>query len=176
MVEGYGLTDCNKLLNTTPFKIGLPFDSTPPTTLQEDAQKQVTKTYQQVMGNLKWLSISTRLDITTIHLILSSYSHKPSDKHLSSVIYICCQILCQQSITWIIFFIQAPVSSPSICNISNLFIPYRICQRQLGTNGCIGSQTKHTRSRAIPLIPLLDFWLDNHSPYDSSGVGLHLSK
>ena len=88
MVECYGLTDCNKSICVTPFKTGLPVDVIPPSTLPEDSQKQITKTYQQVMGDLNWLRISTRLDITTIHSILSAYSHKPSDQHLSSAMHV----------------------------------------------------------------------------------------
>ena len=40
------------------------------------------------MGDLNWLSISTRLEITTIHSILSAYIHCPSDQHLSSALRI----------------------------------------------------------------------------------------
>ena len=40
------------------------------------------------MGDLNWLSISTRLDITTIHSILSAYSHCPSAQHLASALHV----------------------------------------------------------------------------------------
>ena len=66
----------------------MPVDTIPPSTLLEDEQSKITKTFQQVMGDLNWLSISTRLDITTIHSILSAYSHKPSEAHLSSTLYV----------------------------------------------------------------------------------------
>ena len=73
MVEQYGLTDCNKSPRATPIKTGYPVYSIPPSTLSDEAQQKITKTYQQVMGNLNWLTILTWLDITTIYSILSVY-------------------------------------------------------------------------------------------------------
>ena len=88
MVKRYGLTECKKSVCATPFKIGLLVDIISPSTLQEDAQKKITKTFQTAMGDLNWLLISTCLNITTIHSILSAYSHKSSDQHLLSALHV----------------------------------------------------------------------------------------
>ena len=88
MIDRYNLTDCNKSPHMLPFKRGLPVDTIPPSTLSTEDQSQVTKKYQQLMGDLNWLSISTRINITSIHLILSAYSHKPSREHLGSALQV----------------------------------------------------------------------------------------
>ena len=49
------------------------------------------------MGDLNWLSISTRLDIITIHSILLAYSHRPSEQHLASALHVVRYCSCNPS-------------------------------------------------------------------------------
>ena len=56
--------------------------------LPEVQQNPLTKRYQQIIGNLNWLSISTGPDITAIVSLLSAHSHCPSPAHLDSVMHV----------------------------------------------------------------------------------------
>ena len=88
MVKRYNLSNCNTSPWMLRFKRGLSVDTIQPSTLPTEEQNEATKKYQQLMGNLNWLSISTRIDITSIHSILSTYSYKPSQDHLSSALQV----------------------------------------------------------------------------------------
>ena len=58
MVDRYNLSDCNKSHRMLPFKRDLPVDTLPPSTLNITDQANITKKYQQLMGDLNWLSLS----------------------------------------------------------------------------------------------------------------------
>ena len=73
IVDWHNLTDFNKSNRATPFRSGFPVDNIQPSQLPDDQQKPLTKKYQQVIGDLNWLSISTRPDITAIVSLLSAH-------------------------------------------------------------------------------------------------------
>ena len=58
------LSDCNRSPKATLFKSGFPVDTIPPSTLSPTPQTTLTPPHQQIMGDLTWLSISIRPDIT----------------------------------------------------------------------------------------------------------------
>ena len=82
IVDRHGLTNCNKSTRATPFRSGFPVDNIQPSNLPDNQQQPLTKQFQQLLGDLNWLSISTRPDITAIVSLLSAHSHKPSPAHL----------------------------------------------------------------------------------------------
>ena len=83
------LLNCNTSTRAMPFRSGFPVDTIPPSQLETSAQVVVTKQYQQlVLGDLNWLSISTRPDLTSILTLLSEYTHKPSPQHLDSARFV----------------------------------------------------------------------------------------
>ena len=63
-------------------------DNIQPSTLPPDTQTTLTKRYQQIIGDLNWLSISTRPDVTAIVSLLSAHSHRPSPAHLDSAMHV----------------------------------------------------------------------------------------
>ena len=58
----YNLTDCNKSTRATPFRSGFPVDNIAPSSLPSNDQYTLLKKYQQISGDLNWLSISTHAD------------------------------------------------------------------------------------------------------------------
>ena len=88
VVDRHNLSDCNKSTRATPFRSGFPVDTINQSTLSDTLQAPITKTFQQVIGDLNWLSISTRPDITAIVSLLSAHSHKPSQAHLDSAMHV----------------------------------------------------------------------------------------
>ena len=88
IVERYNLLDCNKSPRATPFRSGFPVDNIAPSTLSPSAQEALLKKFQQIMGDLNWLSISTRPDITTIVSLLSAHTQSPSQAHFDSAIHV----------------------------------------------------------------------------------------
>ena len=88
IVDRHNMTDCNKSPRATPFRSGFPVDNIQPSTFPTDKQTTLTKRYQQIIGDLNWLSISTRPDITTIVSLLSAHSHCPSPAHLDSAMHV----------------------------------------------------------------------------------------
>ena len=104
MVDQYYLADYNKSPRTSPFKCGLPIDTTmEDCSLSTMDQKDTTKRHQQIMGNLNWLSISTRLDLTCIHSLLSAYSHRPSKAHLWSSTLLVIKYCASNPSHWLFF-------------------------------------------------------------------------
>ena len=77
MVDRHQLSDCNKSTRATPFRSGFTVDSFPPSSLDDATQLPLTKNFQQIIGDLNWLSISTRPDISTIVSLLAAHSHRP---------------------------------------------------------------------------------------------------
>ena len=59
-------------------------DTIAPSILPAIDQEPLTKTFQQLIGDLNWLSISTRPDITAIVTLLSANSLKPAPAHLDA--------------------------------------------------------------------------------------------
>ena len=88
VVDRYKLSNCNTSPRATPFRSGFPVDTIAPSTLTSDAQEPLTKTYQQVIGDLNWLSISTRPDITAIVSLLAAHSQKPSPAHYDAAMHV----------------------------------------------------------------------------------------
>ena len=86
IVEHHNMSDCNKSTRATPFRSGFPVDNIPQSTLPDAQQAPLTKRYQQLIGDLNWLSISTRPDITAIVSLLSAHSHCPSPAHHDSAL------------------------------------------------------------------------------------------
>ena len=81
MVDCHQLSDCNKSTRATPFRSGFTVNSIPPSSLDNATQLPLTKNFQQILGDLNWLSISTRPDISTIVSLLAAHSHRPSPAH-----------------------------------------------------------------------------------------------
>ena len=88
IVDRYNLSDCNTLTRATPFRSGFPVDTIAPSELPEAQQDSLTKKFQQVIGDLNWLSISTRLDITAIVSLLSAHSHNPAPAHFDAALHV----------------------------------------------------------------------------------------
>ena len=84
LVDRHHLTNCNKSTRATPFRSGFPVDNITVNSLDESEQNILTKNYQQLIGDLNWLSISTRPDISTITSLLAAHSHKPASAHLDA--------------------------------------------------------------------------------------------
>ena len=72
----------------TPYRAGLTIDSIPHIDMNEDDQAKLTKKYQQYIGMLNWLAISTRPDISPVLSLLSSYMASPSPGHLDAARYV----------------------------------------------------------------------------------------
>lgn len=88
MVNRYNLNNYNKSPRATPYRSGFPVDNIAPSTLPLSEQTDLTKRFQQIIGDLNWLSISTRPDITTIISLLSAHSHLPSPAHFDSALHV----------------------------------------------------------------------------------------
>ena len=84
LVDRHQLLDCNKSTRATPFWSGLPVDNILPSSMDESEQTSLTKLYQQIIGDLNWLSINTLPDISTIILLLTAHSHKPAQSHFDA--------------------------------------------------------------------------------------------
>ncbi len=63
-------------------------DTIAQSTLPAVDQEPLTRTFQQVIGDLNWLSISIRPDITTIVSLLAANSHKPAPAHLDAAMHV----------------------------------------------------------------------------------------
>ena len=72
----------------TPYRSGFPVDKINSIQGDFENQEQLTKTMQQLVGCLNWLSISTRPDIATITNILSKYTSKPTPQHIDHAKYV----------------------------------------------------------------------------------------
>ena len=72
MIERYNLAACNKSPRAVRFKWGLPVDTISLSTLPTDQQTTIAKQFQQIIGDLNLLSISTHIDTTSIYLILKT--------------------------------------------------------------------------------------------------------
>ena len=63
-------------------------DKIAPFTLMSTEQAVLTKYFQQIIGDINWLSISTLPDITTIASLLLVHSHSPEPAHFDSALHI----------------------------------------------------------------------------------------
>ena len=86
LLSRHKLSDWNKLPRKTPFTSGFPVAITP-STLSPTAQTALTPHYQQLMGDLTWLSISKRPDIIAVLSLLSEHTHTPSQAHLQFALH-----------------------------------------------------------------------------------------
>ncbi len=64
----------------------------------DSQQTPLTRQFQQVIGDLNWLSISTRPDITAIVSLLAAHSHKSAQAHLDSAMHVICYLASTSSI------------------------------------------------------------------------------
>ena len=85
------LQDCNTSLTATPFRRGLPIDTitdgvdlTDPTIFCPTR----TKYFQEIMGCLNWLNISTRPDLNTVITLLAPHQASPLSGHLAAALYV----------------------------------------------------------------------------------------
>ena len=88
LLSRHNLSECNISPRATPFKSGFPVDCIPPSNLSVTNQAKLTTPYQQLMGDLTWLSISTRPDVTAILSLLSEHTHTPSQAHLTYALHV----------------------------------------------------------------------------------------
>ena len=88
LISCHQLSDCNRPPRATPFKSGFPVNAIPPSALSDADHSTFTLPYQQFMGDLTWLGISTQPDITAILLLLSEHAHAPSNAHLNYALYV----------------------------------------------------------------------------------------
>ncbi len=85
------LLNCNTSPRATPFRRGLPVDTVTDALDLNDPSlytPQRTKSFQEIMGCLNWLSISTRPDITTIVTLLASHQAQPLQGHLNAALHV----------------------------------------------------------------------------------------
>ena len=98
-VEHYNLTDCNQSPRATPFRSGFHVDNVALSQLPPNEQSIILKKYQQIIGDLNWLSISTRPDKTTIVLLLPAHTKSPSQAHYDAA-FTCHKVHGVNSIPW----------------------------------------------------------------------------
>ena len=86
------LLGCNTSPRATPFRCGLPVD-----TITDGIENLTdpslycskrTQYYQEIMGCLNWLSISTRPDITAIVTLLAPHQAAPLQGHLNASLHV----------------------------------------------------------------------------------------
>ena len=106
LLSRHSLSNCNKSPRATPFKSGFPVDCIPPSNLSPIDKAKLTSPYQQLMGDLTWLSISTRPDITAILSLLSEYTHSPSQAHLNSALHVVKYLASTLSLGLLYSFVQ----------------------------------------------------------------------
>ena len=63
-------------------------DNIAPSTLSSNDQTTLTKKYQQIIGDLNWLSISIRSDITTVVSLLAAKTQLPAPAHYDSALHV----------------------------------------------------------------------------------------
>ena len=68
---------------TTPYQDGFPIDSIPKLKPSPN-QAKLTKYYQQLIGSINWLSISTCPDISTVTNLLAKYMLNPNSHHIAA--------------------------------------------------------------------------------------------
>ena len=73
--------DCNKSTKATPFRSGFPVDNIAPSNLSSHEQAILLEKYQQIIGDMNWLSISTHPDITMIVSLLAAKIQSPAPAH-----------------------------------------------------------------------------------------------
>ena len=88
IVKRYNLMDFNKSTRATPFRSGFPVNNIAPSTLSSNEQTILLKQYQQIIGDLNWLSISTRPNITTIVSLLTTKTQSPAPAHYDSALHV----------------------------------------------------------------------------------------
>ena len=119
----------------TPFRKWIPSRSNTIINTIRRFSTKYPKTYQHGMGNLNWLCISMRLDITTKSLILSVYNHKSSRQRISSAQHVI--KYCSNNPSWGLFSHRN--NPPAYKNLS--------CSQYLalsqGTQMRIGGQWMH---------------------------------
>ena len=85
------LHGCNTSATATPFRRGLPVDTiTDGIDLTDNSlySHHRTQYFQEIMGCLNWLSISTRPDITSIVTLLAAHQASPLQGHLNASLHV----------------------------------------------------------------------------------------
>jgi hypothetical protein len=76
--------------DVTPYRSGLPIDEI--AELDENKEcptfSKCKQKYQSIVGSIRWLAQSTRLDLSPSHSILSTYCNKPLQSHLNAALYV----------------------------------------------------------------------------------------
>ncbi len=74
----------------TPYRLGIPIDSTASSSDKDDSPSQLcwTDAYQSLIGSIGWLATATHLDLAPVHSFLSSYNSKPSSGHMKAVLHV----------------------------------------------------------------------------------------
>ena len=73
----------------TPYRSVIHINSIPDATVDDNSpvQTRYIEAYQSLVGSLGWLANNTRLDISTVHFFLFSYTHIPSLDHIKAALY-----------------------------------------------------------------------------------------
>ena len=85
------LQQCDTSLTATLYHCGLPIDTITDGINLQDATNycpQRTKYYQEIMGCLNWLNLSTRLDLNTVVTLHAKHQVSPLQGHLRTALYI----------------------------------------------------------------------------------------
>jgi hypothetical protein len=89
LVESFSLSNRSQIPTATPYRLGVPIDSVPPS--YEDNNSPALKcwkeAYQSLIGSIGWLAHSTCPDLITVHSFLASYSNKPSPGQMKAALY-----------------------------------------------------------------------------------------
>ena len=89
MLEQHGLNGSDAYHPVdSPFRSGYPIDRIPHDDVEPSSKAALVQKYQSIVGSLLWLSLGTRLDITTAVSLLCGYSHNPSQGHIDAAIHV----------------------------------------------------------------------------------------
>ena len=84
IVESMNLTMANTSPKMTPYRSGLPIDAIPHQEMSDEKREKLRSIYRSYIGQLVWLSTSTRPDISTAISLLSTYISCPSQGHIDA--------------------------------------------------------------------------------------------
>ena len=88
IADSMGLTDAVVSPQMTPFRSGFPIDAIPSKDMTDSERAPLIAKMCSWCGMLNWLSIRTRLDITTVVSLFASCQCKPSPGHLEAAKYV----------------------------------------------------------------------------------------
>ncbi len=89
LMESFFWESRNLTPTATPYRSGILIDAIAPSTDDDvsPAHIRCTEAYQSLIRSIGWLAMSTRPDLTAVHLFLSSYSHKPAVAHMKAALF-----------------------------------------------------------------------------------------